>query len=65
MTIFMSLKSSTAFFFYGLIDWIFESLPLEMGRGGQMGKSTYEMGDRSKRACANDGGVGVKFLPLW
>ena len=35
-----------------------KTLPLEMGRGGQMGKSTYTIGGRSKRTCAYNGGGG-------
>ena len=30
---------------YGIIDWIFESIPVRNGRGDQMGKSTYAIGE--------------------
>ena len=57
MIIFLSLKSFTVF--------DLKAFPLEVGGGeDQIGKSTYVMGDSSKRTCVTMG-EGVKFLPHW
>ena len=49
-------------FLYEIIDWIFKSFLLEMGGGGEMGKSMYAMrGARKKRTYVNDGEKGFNF----
>ena len=45
-------------FLHGIIVWVFKNTPLRNGTGGQMGKSTYTIGGRSKRTCAHNGEGG-------
>ena len=59
MITFLSLKCSTVFFSMELLISCLKTFSLEMGGGeGQMGRSRYAMGGRSKRTCTYDGERG-------
>ena len=65
MIIFLSLTCFTFFFSMELLTVYLEMLPLEIGREGQMGKSTYaKEGGRSKRTRTYDRGGGKIFAIL-
>ena len=50
-------------YLYGIIYWIFKSIPLEIVVGGGLKWNEYvrNRGARSMRTCTYDGGGGLNF----